>query len=118
MTEENDLFEVLGTPEWEELVRLDGEPLAKGLPKHLVKAAEWDDWVDEDEEDLRIIDLGESFLQGAEPETLAQPGPLRAPETIFTERFDHRVDLWRAGCMVSEEALPHVQLPAYKKGDC
>lgn len=98
---EEDLFEVLGLPETEELVRLHGKPLDKGLPKHMVKAAEWDEWVDEDEEDLRVLDLGEAFLQGHEPKTLSQPGQLQAPETIFGNSFDHRVDLWRAGCMVS-----------------
>lgn len=54
----------------EELVRLDGKPLDTGLPKHMVKAAGWDEWVDEDEEDLLILDLGERFLQGHEPKTL------------------------------------------------
>lgn len=33
MMDEEDQFEVLGTPELEELVHLDGEPLARGLPK-------------------------------------------------------------------------------------
>jgi hypothetical protein len=98
---EEDLFEVIGLPETEELVRLDGKPLDKGLPKHMVKAAEWDEWVDEDEEDLRVLDLGEGFLQEHQPKTLSQPGQLQAPETIFGNSFDHRVDLWRAGCMVS-----------------
>lgn len=99
---EKDLFEVLGLPETEELVRLDGKPLETGLPKYLVKPAGWDEWIDEDEEDLRILDFGEGFLQGDEPKTLAQPGQLQVPETIFGDRFDHRVDLWRAGCMVSD----------------
>lgn len=97
---QNDLVEVLGPPESEALARLDGNPLEKGLPNRLVKAAGRDDWIDEDDEDLRIIDLGESFLQAAEPQTLAQPGSLQAPETIFTNSFDYRVDLWRAGCVV------------------
>jgi serine/threonine-protein kinase SRPK3 len=82
------------------LVRLDGKPLDKSLPKHVVGAPKWDNWVDEDKEDLRIIDFGEGFLKGAEPAELAQPKPLRVPETIFAEPFDHRVDLWRAGCAV------------------
>jgi len=56
--------------------------------------------VDEDNEDLRIIDFGESFHQGAEPERLSQPGPFRVPEIIFGEPFDHRVDLWCAGCVI------------------
>ncbi|OGM49926.1 hypothetical protein ABOM_001472 [Aspergillus bombycis] len=96
----DELFEVLGLPESEDLVRLDGKALDKGLPKHIVKATEWDEWIDEDDEDLRILDFGEAFLQGDEPRALAQPGPLRVPETIFLQCFDHRVDLWRAGCMI------------------
>ncbi len=94
------LFKILGSPESKTLARLDKKPLDKGLPNQLVKTASWDEWVDENCEDIRIIDLGEAFLQGAEPATLAQPGPLRAPETIFTDSFDYRVDLWRAGIMV------------------
>ena len=94
-------MEIVGNPEIEQLSRLDGNPLNSSLPSHLVKAAEWDDWIDEDEEDLRLIDLGECFLQGEEPERLAQPGGLQAPETLLTNSFDYRVDLWRVGITVS-----------------
>ena len=94
------LFKVLGAPEPKKLTHLDGTPLGESLPKHLIPSAQWSDWADEDNEDLRILDFGESFLQGAEPERLAQPVPLRVPEIIFAEPFDHRVDLWRAGCVV------------------
>jgi serine/threonine-protein kinase SRPK3 len=59
---EKDLFKILGTPRIEKLARVDGKPLDKALPKYLVKAAEWYHWADEGIEDLRIIDLGESFL--------------------------------------------------------
>jgi serine/threonine-protein kinase SRPK3 len=99
LTEEK-LFEVLGAPESEKLARLDGEPLDEGVPNQLVKAAGWFGWVDEYDEDLRIFDFGETFLKGAEPECLAQPRQLKAPETIFTDSYDYRLDLWRAGIMV------------------
>ena len=99
MTEEC-LFEVIGSPESAELARLDGQPLSKTLPSQLVKAVGWDDWIDEDEEDLRIIDLGGSFLQGGDSKKLAQPSSLQAPETIFTSSFDSRLDLWGAGIVV------------------
>lgn len=99
---EEQLFEVIGSPEIEPLVRIDGMPLENGLPTQLVKAAEWVDWIDEDDEDIRLFDLRESFLHGKEPAKLAQPGTLRVPETIFTNSFDYRVDLWRIGCMVCE----------------
>lgn len=62
-----EVLDVLGRPEPEELARLDGQPLDVSLPKQLVETASWD-WADEDEEDLRIIDFGEAFLQGTEPE--------------------------------------------------
>ena len=99
MTEEC-LFKVLGSPESAELARLDGKPLSKSLPSQLVEAVSWVDWMDEDEEDLRIIDLGEAFLQGGDSKKLNQPSSLQAPETIFTSSLDSRLDLWGAGIVV------------------
>lgn len=94
------LFEVIGSPQTEPLVRLDGKPLAPGMPEQLVQKTMWEDWIDEDEEDVRLIDLGEAFPLDKPPAKLAEPGGLQAPEGIFTGKFDHRVDLWRAGCTV------------------
>ena len=102
---EEELFEILGPPETEELARRDGEPLGNGLPGQLIKATGWDNWIDEDDEDIRIFDLGEAFLKGAEPEKLPQPSHLKAPETIFMESCDSRHDLWRAGIMVRTPCL-------------
>ena len=97
---QDDIFEVLGKPEFEDLARVDGRPLGPGVPKQLVKTAGWDNWIDEDDEDIRLLDFGEMFVQGSKPDTLAQPPDLRAPETIFTTFLDHRLDLWRAGITV------------------
>ena len=97
---DEEFFKVLGAPESEELARLDGKPLDEGLPNQLVKAADWIRWTDETVEDLRIFDLGEAFLKGAEPKMLAQPRQLKAPETILTDSYDYRVDLWSAGIVV------------------
>ena len=94
---------MLGLPKSKELIRLDGESLGEGIPNQLVKSVEWVGWPDEDDEDdedIRVIDLGEAFTQDAVPERLAQPGDLQAPETIFADRFDYRLDLWRAGLIV------------------
>jgi serine/threonine-protein kinase SRPK3 len=99
------LFEVLGFPETESLVRLDGKPLDQGLPQQLIKVASWRNWFEENDEDIRIIDLGQAFRHGDEPIEIAQPGTLRAPETIFTNKFDYRIDLWRAGIMVGTFSL-------------
>jgi hypothetical protein len=64
------------------------------MPKYLVRAAEWDDWADEN---IEIIGLGESFLQGTEPASRHLLQVLKAPEIIFEGSFDHRADLWSAG---------------------
>ncbi|KPM36720.1 hypothetical protein AK830_g9868 [Neonectria ditissima] len=97
---EQALFDIIGSPESSTLAHADGKPLSPSLPKYLVESVDWEDWVDEDEEDIRLVDWGEAFAHGAEPTELAQPGDLRAPEIIFTGRFDHRIDLWRVGCTI------------------
>jgi len=66
----------------------------------LVEKAGWNDWIDEDDEDVRVVDLGEAFPHGAELINLAEPADLQAPEKILTGNFDYRVDLWRTGCTV------------------
>jgi serine/threonine-protein kinase SRPK3 len=96
-----DLIKIVGIPKFEHLARLDGKPLDKALPKSLVEATEWDHWAGENIEDIRIIDLGEGFPQGMKPASRTLLGPLKAPETVFEGSFDHRVDLWRAGCVAS-----------------
>lgn len=98
---EEELLDIIGRPESAALVRIDGGPVGDGMPKQLIGSTGWDEWVDEDEEDIRLIDWGQTFRCGKESAHLAQPGDLKAPEIIFTGRFDHRVDLWRAGCIVS-----------------
>lgn len=94
------LFEVIGAPITEDVARIDGHPLADGIPSYLVKSAVWDGWVNDYDEDFRLLDFGESFVQGREPEIITQPGGLMPPETVLTEDFDYRVDLWRAGIAV------------------
>ena len=107
---EEELFEVLGAPNPENLTRLDGEALGQCIPIQLVESTQWTGWPldddddDEDDEDIRIIDLGEAFDQNAIPYKLAQPDGQQAPETIFTGRFDYRQDLWRVGLMVRNSA--------------
>lgn len=105
------IFRTLGTPKSEELAYCDDRPLPLGIPGQLVEKGGWDDWIDEDTEDVRVIDLGEAFLHGAEPATLAEPGDLQAPEIIFTGHFDYRVDLWRAGCTVITQPRLNIEYP-------
>jgi hypothetical protein len=79
-----EIFQTIGFPELEKLIRLDGRETACGMPKQLMKTADWD----------------KHSLMVMSPLTLAQPKGLEAPETIFTDNFDYRVDLWRVGCTV------------------
>ena len=66
----------------------------------MVNVAAWENWTEEYEEDLRVIDFGEAFIHGKQPERLAQPDALRVPESIFTDNLDYRMDLWRIGIVV------------------
>lgn len=74
------------------LTRLDRESFGKCIHNQLVKSVEWVGWPDEedeedeDDEDIRVIDLGEAFLQDTVPERLAQPGGLQAPEKDFYQQ--------------------------------
>ncbi|GAB7342877.1 hypothetical protein MBLNU457_g0998t1 [Dothideomycetes sp. NU457] len=91
---EDELFEQLGQPETEDLIRNDGEALGSNLPAQLVKSTNWNEFPDDrdaDDVDVRLIDLGEAFAHDAIPEELAQPPELRAPEVVFTGKFDYRL---------------------------
>lgn len=100
---EEELTEVLGLPETEALDAKDGAALPPSLPRYVVGSTNWDSWIFEEDEDVRLIDWGEAFAQDAAPAKIAQPFNLTAPETLFTttSHVDYRIDLWRAGCIVS-----------------
>ncbi|CAF3592419.1 unnamed protein product [Fusarium graminearum] len=51
---------------------------------------------------IKIIDFGEDFLRNNVSNTLNTPLVTRAPEAIFGDRLDRRVDLWSAGCLIFE----------------
>lgn len=91
---------IIGEPVVETLIREDGQPVEPRFPKHIVRRAEWYKWLDEEQEDIRLIDWGESFGRGEEPSQVALPIDCKAPETIFTDRLDYRIDLWTAGIVV------------------
>jgi len=78
------------------------------VPAQLVKSTGWDEFPDDrdaNNPDVRLIDLGEAFAHDAIPGRLAQPAELKAPEVIFTGKFDYRVDLWCTGLTVSHLLL-------------
>ena len=61
----------------------------------------WPLWNSEDYDDIRIIDLGSAFQENSPPNGLAQARDLTAPETIFTDKFGCKQDLWCVGLLVS-----------------
>ncbi|QQK42274.1 protein kinase [Penicillium digitatum] len=101
LTEER-FIEMLGKPEVGYVQKRDGKCLEAGVPEYVVKPASYENHSWNLAQDVKIIDFGESFLHTAPPKTLHTPLSLRAPEVIFQDHIDYRVDLWSMGCMLFE----------------
>lgn len=112
-------MKVVGRPTSFVLEHADGTPLPPSAPVSLVRSAAWTGWPDEDIEDqdpddiedysfddIRILDLGEAFLQTDVPTHLFETPGLRAPEIVFAGSFDYRIDLWRVGLIVGAKNGP------------
>lgn len=98
---EKEFMETLGKPDIGHVHRHDGNALEPGIPEYIVRPAKtyrYSTWPLSNI--IKIIDFGESFLQQTAPETLHTPLTVRAPEVIFGDRLDYRVDLWSLGCLV------------------
>lgn len=99
-TSEKGFIEMLGQPEIGLVQRSDGKALEPGVPEYIVRPALYRTHSWRTSNQIKIIDFGESFLHSTVPQTLHTPLPVRAPEVIFGDRLDYRVDLWSMGCMV------------------
>ena len=97
---EKEFMDALGKPEIGHVQRTDGKPLGDGVPEYIVRPAVFrsPSWLSHE---IKIIDFGESFLQSSVPQILHTPLAVRAPEIIFKNPLDYRVDLWSMGCLVS-----------------
>ncbi|GKZ23005.1 hypothetical protein AbraIFM66951_001235 [Aspergillus brasiliensis] len=80
----------------------DGRSLGPGIPEYIVRPASLHSRSRPLSNNIKIVDFGESFSQDDVPETLHTPLVVRAPEVIFKDRLDYRVDLWSLGCMLFE----------------
>lgn len=96
---EEDFIRKLGRPETGTVQRTDGQPLESSLPRYLVRPTSYHQDI---ETSIKIIDFGQSFFSRDEspPDTLHTPFPYRAPEIIFRDKLDYRVDLWSMACLV------------------
>ncbi|KAL4748172.1 hypothetical protein BDW72DRAFT_205823 [Aspergillus terricola var. indicus] len=102
---EREFMETLERPEIKHVYRSDGKDLESGIPRYIVRAARTSSWPLS--KMIKIVDFGESFLQQITPYTLRTPLPVRAPEVIFRDRLDYRMDLWSLGCMeLTNKPLP------------
>ncbi|KAJ5484559.1 hypothetical protein N7453_012027 [Penicillium expansum] len=98
-----EFIEILGKPDIIGYVRRsDGQDIEPRIPKYIVRPSSYRtpslDWA----RSIKMIDFGQSFSQTTIPQTLHTPLALRAPEVIFQDRIDFRVDLWSMGCMVPQ----------------
>ncbi|KAH6995625.1 kinase-like domain-containing protein [Ilyonectria sp. MPI-CAGE-AT-0026] len=78
------------------------EPRSAHFPQQLVGSTMWLGWYDNEWEDIRLIDWGDSYPVDETRSELSEPITLRSPETFFLDFFDYRHDLWRAGCVIYE----------------
>lgn len=96
--QEEDFLHKLGRPETAPIHRTDNQPLESSLPRYLVRPTSYHQEI---ETSIKIIDFGQSFLRNEPPpDTLHTPFPYRAPEIIFQDKLDYRVDLWSMACLV------------------
>ncbi|BCR88234.1 serine/threonine-protein kinase [Aspergillus chevalieri] len=92
--------EKIGHGEIGHVHRSDGKALEPGIPEYVVRPAGTHSWPLSNI--IKIVDFGESFLQQTIPQTLHTPLTVRAPEVIFGDHLDYRVDLWSLGCLLFE----------------
>jgi serine/threonine-protein kinase SRPK3 len=97
---EDELFRKIGAPKTGEVSRLDGKPLGPEVPAYLVYPTSFPRSTLVLANHVKIVDFGESFLGDNKPATLNTPLVFRAPEVIFDDDWDWRVDLWTLGCTV------------------
>lgn len=99
---EYELMAQLGPPKTAQVTRTDGKPHGEEVPGYqALPTAQRHTWTFEALPDTRLIDFGEAFTSEHAPQSLRTPLVLRAPEVLFGDKLDFRVDIWSAGCTVS-----------------
>lgn len=101
---EAELVGKLGSPQIGSITRKDGQPLEPGIPPYLVEPASYpgEMFFSFSQPKFKLIDFGGSFSSDDIPRTLHTPLAVRAPEIIFADKLDYRVDLWSLGCLIFE----------------
>lgn len=100
---EQQFFDKFGKPEVAHITRTDSTALTENIPSYIVRPASVPAGICQSlrmSSSIKIIDFGEAFVKGKAPDTLHTPLAVRAPEVIFGDQIDYRVDLWCYGCLV------------------
>ncbi|KAG6109185.1 hypothetical protein E4U13_006045 [Claviceps humidiphila] len=86
------------------VTKKDDGPWAPNVPTQMIRPALFreEDILAAPCPSIKIIDFGEAFFSDDAPSTLRTPFVLQAPEIVFEDRLDLRVDLWSAGCLIFE----------------
>ncbi|KAG5956411.1 hypothetical protein E4U58_006594 [Claviceps cyperi] len=88
------------------VIKLDDGPWAPNVPTQTIRPALFQERdVMAPCPSINIIDFGEALFSDDAPSALDTPLVLRAPEIVFEDRLDYRVDLWSAGCLVSTHSI-------------
>ena len=98
--DEAQCLQKLRKPETAPVKRKDGKELEPNVPLYLVRPSHYRLHYSLPLPPIRIIDFGESFFHAQPPTELHTPLVVRAPEAVFKDRLDFRVDLWSMGCTV------------------
>ncbi|KAG8158661.1 hypothetical protein KVR01_011783 [Diaporthe batatas] len=100
--------EKIGKPETALVTRTNGKASGDpgpNVPPYLVRPTSFTKHIREGlrmNPYIKIIDFGESFQMPNAPTKLHTPLVVRPPECIFSDRLDHRVDLWSMACLLFE----------------
>lgn len=65
------------------LARKDDKPLGPGMLRQPVHKSGWDDWIDEDDEDARLMDLGRNVRPRSRASEDRSAGGLRGPKDHY-----------------------------------
>jgi serine/threonine protein kinase len=100
---EKQFLETVGQPETGVVRRIDGFQPEVHVPPYIVRPSTFmkPDLIQRlRSSKVKIIDFGEAFLENKAPAALHTPLVVRAPEVLFNDHIDSRVDLWSMGCLV------------------
>ncbi|KAG6171134.1 hypothetical protein E4U35_006572 [Claviceps purpurea] len=112
---EEDFITRLGKVETGAVTKLDDGPWAPNVPTEIIRPAlfQGQDIMAAPCPSIKIIDFGEAFFGDDAPSTLKTPRVLQAPEIVFGDQLDLRVDLWSAGCLIFDLVSGYRPLDAW-----